>query len=71
MPPAAPPAASPEVPREAPPTEEAIAALRALPLKFGECLGDALLARLHAARTHCAAAVEWVCGQGVVVVGAG
>jgi len=65
-----PPAAPPGTPPEAPPTEEAIAALRALPLKFRECLGDAMLARLHAARTHCAAAVEWVGGQGVVVVGA-
>lgn len=43
--------------------------LRALPLKFRECLGDAMLARVHAARSRSDAALAWIRGQSVVVTG--
>lgn len=48
---------------------EDLVALRALPLKFRECLGDAMLARVHAARARSDAALAWIRGQAVVVTG--
>lgn len=45
------------------------AAVRALPLKFRECLGDAMLERVHDARTRSDAALAWIRGQAVVVDG--
>jgi hypothetical protein len=44
-------------------TAASIADLGVLLLELRECFGDALPARLHAARTRCNAAVQWVSGR--------
>jgi len=46
---------------------EDLAALRALPLKFRECLGDVMLARVHDARSQATPALAWILARPVVV----
>ena len=62
----------PETPEaNGPALEDDLAILRALPLKFRECLGDVMLERVHDARTRSDVALAWIRGQAVVVDGSG